>query len=99
MTTITFKRLGGLVGEDLDLNLDINTLPEDELQHMMYMITSADFFRIPENLAARPTPDEFQYTITVEAGNSKHTIHCTDSTIPEALLPLVKELTRLKTTQ
>lgn len=96
MTTITFKRSGGLVGNDLDVKLDINTLPEDELQPMMNLITSANFFSIPENLAARSTPDEFQYTITVEAGHSKHTVRCTDTTMPEPLLPLVQELTRLK---
>ena len=95
MTTITFKRSGGVVGSDLDLKLDINMLPNDESQHLMHLITNANFFKIPENLNVPATPDEFQYTITVESGNSSHTVHCTDATMPKPIRPLVKELTML----
>ena len=96
MTTITFKRSSGVGGNDLDLKLDTNTLPEDESQRIQQLITSANFFNIPENLATQSSPDEFRYTITVEAGQSIHTVDCTNTTMPEPLRPLVKELTMLK---
>ena len=95
MTTITFERSGGVVGNDLHLDLDLNTLPEDEAQHLLKLIEEADFFSIPEQTAEQFTPDEFKYTIGVNAGQSSHTVHTSDSTMPKNLLPLAKELTML----
>ena len=99
MTTITFERSGGAVGKDLHLDLDLNTLPEDESQHLLKLIDEADFFNIPEHPAEQFTADEFQYTIGVSAGQSNHTVHVSDSTMPKGLLPLAKELTMLKILQ
>lgn len=95
MTTITFNRTGGVVGNDLDLKLDLDTLPADESQRLMQLITNADFFNIAKNLAAEPSPDEFQYTVKVETDDSSHTVHSTDTTMPRDLRMLVKELTML----
>ena len=98
MTTITFERTGGVVGNDLHLDLDLDTLPEDEAQHLLKLIEEADFFRIPEHPASTVqfTPDEFKYTITVDTGDTTHTVHTSDSTIPKNVLPLAKELTMMK---
>jgi hypothetical protein len=96
MTTITFERSGGVVGNDLHLDLDLNTLPEDESQHLMKLIDEADFFNIPEHTAEQVTPDEFKYTIVVNSEQTSHTVHTTESSIPKNLLPLTKELTMLK---
>jgi hypothetical protein len=99
MTTITFERSGGAVGKDLHLDLDLNTLPEDESQHLLKLIDEADFFNIPEHPAEQFKADEFQYTIGVNAGHANHTVHASDSTMPKSLLPLAKELTMLKILQ
>jgi hypothetical protein len=40
-------------------------------------------------------PDEYQYTITVDAGITNHTVRTTDSTMPSSLRPLVRELSLL----
>ena len=96
MTTITFERSGGVTGKDLHLDLDLNTLPEDESQHLLKLISDADFFNIPEGPIEQFTADEFQYTINVNAGQANHTIHTSDSTMPKNLMPLAKELTMLK---
>ena len=96
MTTITFERSGGTIGKDLHLDLDLNTLPEDESQHLLKLIGDADFFNIPEQPAEQYAADEFQYTISVNAERANHTIHTSDSTMPKNLLPLAKELTMLK---
>ena len=95
MTTITFNRSGGVVGNDLDLTLDLNTLPEHEAQRLMQLITNADFFNIPQNLAARSSSDEFQYNLKVESADASHSVQCTDTTMPSQLRMLVKELTML----
>jgi hypothetical protein len=99
MTTITFERSGGMAGKELHLDLDLNNLPEDEAQMLQKLLDEADFFRIPEHPAGRFTPDEFKYTISVDAGQTSHTVHTSDSTMPKALLPLTKELTMLKILQ
>lgn len=99
MTTISFERSGGAVGKDLRLELDLNSLPEDESQLLQKLISEADFFRIPEHPAGQFMPDEFKYMISVNAGQASHTVHTSDSTMPKDLLPLVKELTMLKILQ
>ncbi|HXQ34334.1 MAG TPA: protealysin inhibitor emfourin [Anaerolineales bacterium] len=96
MTTITFERSGGVVGNDLHLDLDLDTLAEDEAQHLLKLIDEADFFNIPEQSTEQFTPDEFKYKIAVDAGQTSHTVYTSDSTIPKNLLPLAKELTMLK---
>lgn len=96
MTTINFHRSGGVIGNVIEFDVDLNQLPADEAQHMTRLIMESDFFKIPENLAAKATTDEFQYTITVSAGQSQHTVHVSDTTMPKNLVPLVKELTLMR---
>ena len=96
MTTITFERTGGIVGNDLHLDLDLDTLPQDEAQHLRRLIDESDFYSVPEYTAEQFTPDEYKYTIAVNGEQASHTVHTSDSSIPKNLLPLTKELTMLK---
>jgi len=95
MAKIMFERSGGFLGQSIDITLDLDTLPSSESRHMLYLIQEADFFNIPENLVARSTTDEFLYTITVEAGATRHRVRVSDTAMPEALRPLINELTAL----
>ena len=99
MTTIKFHRSGGIVGNVIHLDLNLNDLPDNEAQHLIRLVTEADFFNLPENLSVQATTDEFQYSITVEAGRARHTVHVSDTTMPKDLLPLVKELTLIRVLQ
>jgi hypothetical protein len=38
---------------------------------------------------------DLKYTVTVEAGNTHHTIHTSDSSAPDSLRPLLDKLSRL----
>ena len=96
MTTITFERSCGTTCKDLHLDLDFNTLPEDESNRLLKLIEDADFFNIAEHPAEHFSGDDFQYKINVSAGQTSHTVHTSDSTMPKNLMPLVKELTMLK---
>ena len=96
MTTINFHRSGGVIGNEIQYEVDLNELPADEAQHLTRMVMEADFFKIPEDLAGNTTTDEFKYTVSVEAGQTSHTVHVTDTTMPRDLLPLVKELTIMR---
>jgi hypothetical protein len=43
-------------------------------------------------MIAQAVPDEYEYTVTVEAGNTHHTIQTSDSNAPESLRPLLDKL-------
>ena len=96
MTTITFERSGGLIGNGLRLDVDLNTLPEDEAAHLTKLIDEADLFNLPEGPSGSLTPDEFHYEIAVNNGGDSHTVHVTDTTMPESLRPLIRELTMMR---
>lgn len=95
MTKINFKRTGGVLGREIDRDIDLNEIPATESQELMRLITETNFFKIPQNMIERTIPDEYEYTVTVEAGNTHHTIHTSDSTAPESLRPLLDTLTRI----
>ena len=96
MTTITFERSGGVIGNELHLDLNLDSLNEYDSQRLEKMVDDADFFNIPKDLAGSSSVDEFQYTITIDDGISYHTVHATDTTMPRSLLLLVKELTLMR---
>ncbi|SRR6266498_1238601 len=97
MTTITFKRAGGFVGQGMKYELDLKHLPISDARYLIRLIEQAEFFNLPENLIIKFNPDEYQYTITVDAGIVSHTVRTNDTTMPESLRPLVDELSSLKT--
>jgi hypothetical protein len=80
------------------MNFDLGTLPGSVARRLDNLLTSSNFFEVPvvNDLAIRP--DEYQYDITVVAGNSIHTIHVSDTSMPDSLRPLVEELTELTET-
>ncbi len=83
------------MGREINLDVDLDKIPGADAQLLHGMLVDSNFFDIPdaENLMARP--DEYEYTITVVAGNSVHSVHVTDTNMPESLHPLVHELTEL----
>jgi hypothetical protein len=99
MAKITFKRSGGFIGEPLRVELNLNSLPIHAVRNITRLVEEAQFFDLPENLIKHFKPDEYQYTITVDAGITYHTVRTNDSTMPSSLRPLVKELSLLGTTQ
>ncbi len=95
MTVINFRRTGGAMGREITCDVDLARLPGPEAQRLQSLLTDSDFFEVPDakNLTVRP--DEYEYTLTVAAGNSMHTAHVTDTSMPDSLRPLVRELTGL----
>ena len=83
------------MGRQLESDINLNELPEDESQALMQLITESNFFKIPQNLIGHAVPDEYEYTVTVDAGNTHHTIHTSDSNAPESLRPLLDKLAML----
>lgn len=95
MTMINFRRTGGTPRKELGTDLDLGSIPGPAAQRLQGLLTTSNFFEIPDANNLMTGPDEYEYTITVIAGNSMRTLQITDSSIPESLRPLVEELTEL----
>ncbi|MEO8355306.1 MAG: protealysin inhibitor emfourin [Chloroflexota bacterium] len=95
MAKITFNRSGGFIDRGMRFELNLNNLPISAVRNITRLVEQAQFFNLPENLVKSFQPDEYQYTITVDAGITNHTVRTNDSTMPSSLRPLVKELSML----
>jgi emfourin len=95
MTKIHFEQRGGVLGREIVSDIDLNEVPGEEAQEIMRLISESSFFDFPQNLIARSAPDEFEYTISLDAGNTHHTIQTSDSNAPESLRPLLEKLSTL----
>jgi hypothetical protein len=99
MAKITFKRSGGFIGHGMRFELNLNDLPISAVRNITRLVEEAQFFDLPENLIKTFMPDEYQYTVTVDAGITNHTVRTNDSTMPNSLRPLIKELSLLSAVQ
>ena len=95
MAKITFKRSGGFIGPGMRFELNLNDLPISAVRNITRLVEEAQFFDLPENLIKTFMPDEYKYMITVDAGITNHTVRTNDSTMPNSLRPLIKELSSL----
>jgi hypothetical protein len=95
MTTISYKRTGGAMGQDLSVDFNLNEMPGDAAQRLHNLINESKFFATPVQQEVLSKPDEFEYTVTIDAGQSVHTIRATDTSMPESLRPLIEALTQL----
>jgi hypothetical protein len=98
MTMINFKRTGGTMGKETTMNFDLDGMPGSVARRLQSLLTDSNFFDVPVINDLRAGPDEFQYDITVIAGNSIHTVHVSDTSMPQSLRPLIEELTELAET-
>jgi hypothetical protein len=89
MTTISYKRTGGTMGQEMAVDLNLNEMPANLSQRLQNLITESNFFATPVLNEAFSRPDEFEYTVSIDAGNSMHTVRTTDSSMPESLRPLI----------
>ena len=95
MTMINFKRTGGSVDKELAMDFDLNNMPASEAQRLHNLLNESKFFEVPVVNDLRASPDEYEYVITVVAGNSIHTIHVSDTSMPQSLRPLVEDLSEI----
>jgi hypothetical protein len=96
---IIFNRSGGFMGSKSSLTVDLADLSLDQAKTLSRLVGEAHFFTLTENPPTKPTPDGFQYTITVEAETNKRTIHTSDTSAPEELRPLLQELSQMARSQ
>lgn len=97
---IYFERTGGFTGMVTQATIDTDELPPEEVLTLTELIREADFFALPHIMTATSGgADQFQYVVTVEAGEQQHTIQVGDRSAPDSLVPLLQHLTRLARSQ
>ena len=95
MTMINFRRTGGNPAQELSMDLDLNTISASAAQRFERILEESNFFDIPLVRDLHPEHDEYEYTVTVVAGNDLHTVQATESSMPLGLRPLIEQLTDL----
>ncbi len=91
-TKIHFERSGGFTGLTKAVDIDVDLLPETERQALISHISNAGFFTLPTEIvdaSATTGADRYNYRITIESNNHKHSVKCTDGSAPASLVPLL----------
>ena len=79
----------------MTIDFDLAGIPQPASQRLQNLLTESNFFEIPTVNNLKVGPEEHAYSITVVAGNSLHTVHASDTSMPRALRPFIEELTEL----
>jgi hypothetical protein len=95
MTMINFKRTGGAMGKEMTMDFDLSSMPVSVERRLQGLLTESNFFEVPIVHDLLAGPDEYEYVITVVAGNTIHTVQFSDTSMPQSLRPLVDELSEL----
>jgi len=96
---IKFERSGGFAGLTLSKEIDVSKLKPADAKKVEGLIHSSQFFKLPKKpmtaAAAKRSvaqPDRFQYKLTIEDDDKKHTVIASDQNLPADLKPLVEFL-------
>lgn len=92
MMQILLERTGGFMGRKVSVNLNLDELPSDQAATLRRLVDESDFFALDDSPTKTTRPDEFLYTITITTGTIQHIVRASDSSTPESLRPLLKEI-------
>lgn len=93
---IRFERTGGFAGMRIAADIEPDQLSQEQNQALLDVLDALDFRELPEQLMSDSSmPDEFTYTITVEAEEWKHTVVTGDSSASEKMQELLQMLNRI----
>jgi len=93
---IIFERTGGFAGITQRAVIDTASLNPEERQALEALLEQAGFFDLPPRMAREGEGvDRFQYLVTIEHGDRKHTVMLSEEAMPESLQPLMRRLSLL----
>ena len=95
---IKYERTGGFAGMRFHADFAPDELPAEESRPLLDLLDKVNFFALPANMTGAQHPDQFTYTITVEAGKQEHTVVVGDSSAPADLQELLQLLDRIART-
>lgn len=87
---VTFERSGGFAGLMITSTADTATMSDAEVEQLEHMVAEAEFFKLPSHIpSGSPQPDRFQYNITIEQEQKRHSVEVGETSVPEKLRPLI----------
>lgn len=93
---IEFERSGGFAGMRLSGRVNTSDLTAEQACSLVEAVDAAQFWDLPGEIPGNQRgADRFQYVVTVEAADRRHTVQVGESAMPEALGALVDAVTRL----
>ena len=93
---IKYERTGGFAGIRLAADIKVNDLPEDQKKEILELLDDLDFEGLPAKLAGKlAVPDEFVYSIIVEAEKREYKVIAGESALPGDMQPLLEILERI----
>ncbi|MBV6452255.1 MAG: hypothetical protein MHPDNHAH_03011 [Anaerolineales bacterium] len=93
---IKFERTGGFANMRLAADLDLHDLSDEQAVLLRSLLDELDFPELPAKLISdNSMPDQFTYTITVEAEKWQHTVITGDAPEDEKMQELLELLNRL----
>lgn len=80
--------------------VDTDKLPKSKATELRDLLTHSDFFQL-SSMRSNPTgqkgaADYYTYNITVEDGEKKHSLMCTDLAMTKELRQLISSLSKVK---
>lgn len=93
---IRFERSGGFAGLRHTRSISSGELSAEEQKRLADLVQAARFFELPAVLRSSvPGADRFQYRISVETGQLKHTVQVDEAAVPHQLQPLIAWLKKV----
>jgi hypothetical protein len=96
---IYMERSGGFMGRKVRTAVDTSALPAEEAHNLHEMVDETHFFELPPVLEDGEGVDRFQYKVTVETMERRHTVETSEVAAPVELQMLLRRLTLLARTQ
>jgi hypothetical protein len=86
---LSVVRGGGVSGIATRSELSGESLSPDDARTFRAKVEEAGLTTLRDDVPARPEPDDLLYEVTVEDGGEAHTVHLTESTLPEPVRALI----------
>lgn len=96
---IYMERSGGFMGRKVRTAVDTSALPVEEARNLQEMVDETHFFELPPVLEDGEGVDRFQYKVTVETTERRHTVETSEVAAPAELQALLRRLTLLSRMQ
>jgi hypothetical protein len=97
---INLERSGGILGSVTSRTIDTEKLSKSQATELKELLTHSDFFKLSSlrsNVASQKgAADYYTYNITVEDGEKKHSVKCTDIAMTKELRQLISSLSKVK---
>jgi hypothetical protein len=98
---INLERSGGILGSVSSHTVDTNKLPKSKAAELKDLLSQSEFYKLSSMrsnpiLPKKGAADYFTYNITVEDGEKKHSVRCTDLGMTKELRELISSLSQVK---